>query len=71
MENELLAFDDDRVAGIVPALIAGNDIEMFREQIDDLSLALVAPLGADNDQVCHAVGLRNFGRELPSEPHHR
>jgi hypothetical protein len=33
------------VAGVVPALIPGDDREVRRQQIDDLPLAFVAPLG--------------------------
>jgi hypothetical protein len=36
------------VTGIVPALIARNDIKPVRKQIDDLSLSFIAPLGTDN-----------------------
>ena len=40
---------DDRVAGVVAALIADHDVGPLGEQVGDLSLPLVAPLGADND----------------------
>ena len=46
LQNELLLADEHRVAGVVPALIAGDDIEALGEEIDDLPLALVSPLGA-------------------------
>ena len=39
------------MARIVAALIAGHDIEPFREEIDDLAFTLVAPLGAEDDYV--------------------
>src|SRR5882762_7356812 len=35
------------MAGIVPALVTDHDVEAFREQIDDLTFAFIAPLGAD------------------------
>src|ERR1019366_7505244 len=38
---------------IVPALIARHNIELFREEIDDLAFTLVAPLGAEDDYVSH------------------
>jgi len=41
------------VARIVPALIARHNIELFREEIDDLAFTLVAPLGAEDDYVSH------------------
>ena len=45
--------DDQRVAGIVAALESHHDVGLFREPVDDLALALVAPLGADNHHVRH------------------
>ena len=53
LQNELLLADEHRVAGVVPALIARHDIEPLGEEIDDLSLALVSPLGAQDDDVFH------------------
>jgi hypothetical protein len=36
------------------ALVASDDIETLGEQIDDLALTFVAPLGANNcDHFCH------------------
>ena len=40
----------DRVPGVVAPLVAGDDIAALSEQVDDLSLSLVAPLGSDHDQ---------------------
>src|SRR6187551_2719006 len=37
------------MAGVVPALVPGNDIKPVCKQIDDFSLSLIAPLGADDD----------------------
>jgi hypothetical protein len=42
------------VTCIVAALIAGHDIETFRQQIDYFSLALVTPLRTKDDYVTHA-----------------
>ncbi len=39
----------DGVAGVRAALVAGDDVHLRREQVDDLSFPLVAPLGADDD----------------------
>jgi hypothetical protein len=33
--------------GVVTALVTSDDLEMFGEQINDLALAFVSPLGAD------------------------
>ena len=44
VEDELGGVGDDRVAGVGPSLIAHHHIGGGREVIDDLGLALVAPL---------------------------
>ena len=49
-----LAANDERVAGIVAALKAGDHVGPFTEPVDDLALAFVAPLGADNHHVGHS-----------------
>jgi len=41
--------DDDSVAGVVAAGVAGDDVELFREDVDDLAFAFVAPLGSKDD----------------------
>ena len=48
LQDELLAVDDDRVAGIVAASVTGYDGKALRQDVDNLSFTLVAPLGADN-----------------------
>ena len=45
------AVDVDGVAGVVAALIARDDREVRRQQVDDLALAFVAPLGAQHCDV--------------------
>ena len=56
--NELqgvpLAIDDDGVAGVVPTLVAHDVRVLFRQQVDDLGFALIAPLGSDDDGDGHA-----------------
>jgi hypothetical protein len=39
----------------MPALKARDHIGALRQPIDNLSLALVAPLSADNDNIRHGV----------------
>ena len=51
VQHGLLAVDDQRVAGVVAALEAHHRGCALREQVDDLALAFVAPLGADDDEV--------------------
>jgi hypothetical protein len=44
----------DRVAGVVAALEAHDRVGALGEQVGDLALALIAPLGADDDYSRHA-----------------
>ena len=52
-ELETFAVDDQRMAGVVAALKAHDDVGPDRQPVDDLALSLVAPLGADNDDIGH------------------
>ena len=47
------ALDDDRVAGIIAAGVAHDDVRRFGEYVDDLAFAFVAPLGTDQNCVGH------------------
>ena len=47
-QDELASVRVDGVAGVVPALIAGDDRKVRRQQIDDLALAFVAPLRSEH-----------------------
>ncbi len=55
LQDVLLLADEDGVAGVVAALIARDDVEALGEEVDDLALAFVAPLGAENDDVFHCA----------------
>jgi hypothetical protein len=57
MKDELRALDVDGVSRVVTALIARHSRKMWREHVDDLALAFVAPLRPEN---CD-VGLRHSG----------
>ncbi len=48
-----VAIDDERMAGIVAALEAHDDVGLLRQPVDDLALPLVAPLGADDNNIGH------------------
>ena len=50
LKHKFLAVDNDSVAGIVSAGVAGHHGKVLRQHIDDLSLALIAPLGAHDDR---------------------
>ena len=57
LELVRLAVGDDRVAGVGPALVAADDVRVAGEQVDDLALALVSPLRADDYRRGHAGSL--------------
>ncbi len=48
VQDELALLGDDSVSGIVAALIAGNDIGVFGQQVDDTAFALIAPVDSSN-----------------------
>ena len=54
LQGVALAADHDGVAGVVPALVAHDVGVLLGQQVDDLGLALVTPLGADDDGDGHA-----------------
>jgi hypothetical protein len=45
VELELLAAGNDRVPRVRAALVAADEVGVLGQQVDDLALALVAPLG--------------------------
>ena len=51
VQDGLLTVDDQRVAGVVAALKAHNGRRAIRQEVDNLSLALVTPLGPDDNYV--------------------
>jgi hypothetical protein len=53
MKNKLLTAHNHGVAGVIAPLKPDNNIGMFCQQINDLALAFITPLGADYDYVSH------------------
>ena len=53
VQDVFLAADDDRMAGVVAARVARDDIHVRRQEVDDLALALVPPLRSDDHDVRH------------------
>ena len=51
VQYRLLAIDNQCMPGIVTALKAHHAGHLFGQQIDDLALAFVTPLGADDDYI--------------------
>ncbi len=50
-----LAAVNDGVPSVVAALTADDDIGVSGQDIDDLALAFIAPLRANQYRVCHRV----------------
>src|SRR4029434_5976424 len=54
MENSFMAVNDERMSRVIPALKPNYNIGFMGKQIDDFTFAFIAPLGADNCDVCHS-----------------
>jgi hypothetical protein len=52
-EDELALAYADSVAGVVAPLIASDDVEVRRQDVDDLAFSFIAPLGASYNDVFH------------------
>ncbi len=50
-QDRLGAIDDEGVAGVVAALETRDRADPLGEQVHDLALAFVTPLGADDDEI--------------------
>ena len=62
------AVDHERMAGIVAALEAHDDIGALGQPIDDLALAFVAPLRADDHDIGHVKSPSIRGQERRNGP---
>ena len=51
VEDESLFSDSNRVSGIVATLIPGNDVELGGDDVDNLTLSFIAPLGAHDRDI--------------------
>ena len=49
VQDELFRADHDRMARVMAALVARNNVRPLRQQVNDLSFSFIAPLGADDD----------------------
>ena len=58
LESEGLAVDDDRVTRVVAALVADDQVHLLGDEVGELALALVAPLGADDDRRRHGASFK-------------
>jgi hypothetical protein len=50
-----LIADNDRMPGVVPAVVAYDVVGLLGKVIDNLALRLVAPLHPDNYHICHSA----------------
>ena len=55
MQNGFFALHLDGVTSVVAALKANNNAALGAQHINNLALALVAPLSADDDRIRHGV----------------
>ena len=62
LEGEGLAVDHDAVAGVVAALVAHDHVHLAGQEVGELALPLVAPLGPDHHGCGHASS--PFARRL-------
>ena len=56
MQLEGAVLVDDRVAGVVATLEADDHVRLLRQEVRDLALALVTPLGPDDGGHWHVLG---------------
>ena len=69
-QHGLPAADDERVTGVVAALEAHDAGRLLGQPVDDLALAFIAPLGADDDDVlAHAADLPRMPSRLGASQH--
>jgi hypothetical protein len=73
VEDDGVAVDDHAVAGVRAALVARDQVVLGGEHVDDLALALVAPLGAEHHRARHVrrpgrAGCRRPGGTSPLRP---
>ena len=67
LEGERLAVDHQGVAGVVAALVADDHRHLLGDEVGQLALALVAPLGAHHDRRRHPLLLRQVPRSIARE----
>src|SRR5690606_37692051 len=68
-QDGLLAVDPKRMAGVVTALEAHHALDGLSQPVDDLALAFVTPLGADNRYVlAHCTNQYRVSREYRKSP---
>src|SRR6185295_14385306 len=67
LQGKRLASDDDRVPRVVPALVAHDDVHLLGDEVGELALALVTPLGTDHDRCGHGAMVVNHDPRAGSQ----
>ena len=62
LQREPLTIDDDGVPGVVPTLVAHDEVVLLGELVGDLRLPLVPPLGTHDDSYRHVDALYVVGQ---------
>ena len=52
-QDKLAVANQNGMAGVVAALVADHVVEVAGKQVNQLALAFVAPLRAQNNQIAH------------------
>ncbi len=68
VQNELFLTHVHGVPRVGPTLIAGHDVGVLGQDVDDLPLPLVTPLTADDDRAIPRSGHGSPGREKRALP---
>ena len=53
VEDVFFATVNDGVSGVVAALAADDEVGFIGQEVDDFAFAFVAPLGSDENGICH------------------
>ncbi len=53
VQHKCFFADFNRMPGVVSPLIAGDNIEFFRQHVHDFPFAFISPLHSKNHQICH------------------
>jgi hypothetical protein len=58
--DRLLPADDERVAGVISALKACDDVGFTCEKVNDFPFAFITPLDADDDERTHNASFFSY-----------
>jgi hypothetical protein len=60
MQNGFSAFDNQSMAGIIPALKTSYDVGFFGVKVNNFPFALIAPLSAYDCNIGHRINSLHF-----------